>query len=439
MEERRETGFPDMARHDMTDRAQPGSTADPSEAEGPPVLDLDIALRLPGFSLDLQLVTSSRRVALFGASGSGKTLTLEVIAGLQRPRSGHVRVLGETFFDANTQRDLKPQERRTGYVPQDYHLFPHMSAAANVAYGLRGRQPGRSAELLELVGLADQASKRPRELSGGQRQRVAFARALAAGPRLLLLDEPFSALDDVVRSQLRRSLAELLDVVGTPSLLVTHDLLEATLLADTIVVIRDGRVEQVGSGETLMLRPANAYIADLVGMTNRLQAIVVTTEGASSWVRWGHDTLEVAAHLGPVGSPVTLGMRPERLRVIRVLEAEDQRPAGSATIDGDGHVEPNAGIGGRRAYGQSSILDAPLQTVDATVERVTLHGLERLLSVQTSAGLNLEARLAAVLEADVGALRPAPGDRVRLQLAPSDLWPLAGSGESKRGSTPDVV
>ena len=222
----------------------------------PATLALDFALQLGRFELAPRFTSASRRLALYGASGSGKSLTLEVVAGLVRPASGVVRVGGETFFDAARRLNLSPQARRVGYVPQQYLLFPHLSAAENVRYGLRDASNTRVHDLLELVGLLEHAHKRPHQLSGGQQQRVALARALASEPKVLLLDEPFAALDDIVRTSLRRYLAELLARLGTPTVLVTHDLVEATMLADEIAVYRSGRVVQLGPGDDLFLRPA---------------------------------------------------------------------------------------------------------------------------------------------------------------------------------------
>lgn len=359
------------------------------------VLALDFRLSLPGFDLAPRLTAHGRRLALFGASGSGKTLMLESIAGLRRPQSGLVHALGVRFFDARARIDLPPQARRVGYVPQDNHLFPHMSVAANVTYGLRDRLPGRVDELLELVGLGDAGKKRPPELSGGQRQRVALARALASEPRLLLLDEPFAALDQPVRRQLRTALAAMLERLGVPSVLVTHDLVEATLLADVIVVMRAGRVVQVGAGDDLLYRPADAYVADLVGMVNRLEVTVLSSGPTLSHVGWGGETLVVARDLGAPGTAVTLGIRPEAL----------------------GRADPVAGAVASQGYGRF---------VEVSVERVDSEGAESVLRGRTRAGHMVEARaFGSALAARTGAAWPPVGQNVRLRFDSRDLWPLA--------------
>src|SRR5438876_6881675 len=185
--------------------------------------------------------------ALLGPSGSGKSTVLRMIAGLERPTAGRIRIAQEDQTEASVQ------ERRVGFVFQHYALFRHMNVRDNVSFGLSVRrasrqdQRSRVGELLELVGLTGLAGRYPDQLSGGQRQRVALARALAPRPKVLLLDEPFGALDARVRRDLRRWLNELHDELGITSILVTHDQEEALELAQTVVVMNDGRVEQIGS------------------------------------------------------------------------------------------------------------------------------------------------------------------------------------------------
>ncbi len=351
-----------------------------------PAVDLDFALRLGRFELTPRLTSSSGRLALYGASGSGKSLTLEVIAGLVTPRSGVVRVGGTAFFDAARRLNLSPQARRVGYVPQQYLLFPHLSAAENVRYGLRdASRKHRVTELLELVDLLEHAHKRPNRLSGGQQQRVALARALASEPDVLLLDEPFAALDETVRASLRRYLAELLARLGTPTVLVTHDLVEATLLADEIAVYRDGRVVQLGSGDDLLLRPADRHVADLTGMTNRLGGTVVGRAGGLMQVRWFGHLLSAPDSHAPLGARVTLGLRPEH-----VLLARREHTART------------------RCY-------------PATVAQILPEGLDRLVTLQVQGGGGLEMRLS---ERVCRAYGLAPGVEVDVRLEPEYLWPL---------------
>ena len=222
-------------------------------------LELDIFASLEGFHLAPTFRTESSRLALFGASGSGKSLTLEAVAGLLTPQRGRIRTEGTLLFDSARGVDLKPQRRRVGYVAQGYHLFPHLTALQNVAYSFRDKRLGRkkASAWLGQMELAEFAMRYPHELSGGQQQRVALARALASEPRLLLLDEPFAALDDLVRTTLRRRVSDLLSHLEVPLVLVTHDLSEATMLADTLAVYEAGRVVQLGSAQEVMHRPVS--------------------------------------------------------------------------------------------------------------------------------------------------------------------------------------
>lgn len=207
---------------------------------------------------------------LFGPSGCGKTTVLRCLAGLERPKSGAIRWGEEVWFDADTNILLEPRRRGIGFVFQDYALFPHLDVGANVGYGLssftRGERRERVDEILSRYGLLDQATKYPHQLSGGQQQRVALARALILRPRLLLLDEPLSALDTAMREDLRADLCEQLRSLETPVILVTHDRQEARLLGDQLIVIHEGRVQQAGTGEEVFSHPANANVARALGV-----------------------------------------------------------------------------------------------------------------------------------------------------------------------------
>ncbi|MGH2943246.1 MAG: ABC transporter ATP-binding protein [Solirubrobacteraceae bacterium] len=202
--------------------------------------------------------------ALLGPSGCGKTTTLRLIAGLERPDAGEIVVGGRVM--SGPDRFVAAERRRIGMVFQDYALFPHMDVAGNVGYGL-GRKPdaGRIRETLELVGLAGSERRPVHELSGGQQQRVALARALAPTPDLVLLDEPFSNLDASLRDRLRQEVSEILRTAGVTALFVTHDQEEAMSIAETVAVMRDGRVEQAGTPEEVYLRPASRWMAAFLG------------------------------------------------------------------------------------------------------------------------------------------------------------------------------
>ena len=209
-------------------------------------LHVAFSYRLGSFELAPEFTAGDGITALVGASGAGKTLTLRAIAGLVAPQAGRIELQGDTLFDAGQGVAIAPQTRRIGVVFQQYALFPHLTVAQNVAYGLAQRtEAERQADVLSwlsLVGLEAYASRWPRELSGGQQQRVALARALAPAPRLLLLDEPFAAVDMGLRKRLREELRRLQRTVGTPMLLVTHDLDEVQQLADAVIVLDHGRV-----------------------------------------------------------------------------------------------------------------------------------------------------------------------------------------------------
>ncbi len=221
---------------------------DVQRAKDAPGHTLEVAFthRVGGFELAPHFIAGDGITALVGASGAGKTLTLRAIAGLIMPHAGRIAVQGDVLFDAAHRVQLPPQARRIGVVFQQYALFPHLTVAQNVAYGLPERpEVERQADVvrwLTLVGLGAYASRWPRELSGGQQQRVALARALAPVPRLLLLDEPFASVDMGLRRRLREELCRLQQTVGTPMVLVTHDLDEVRQIANDVIVLDQGRV-----------------------------------------------------------------------------------------------------------------------------------------------------------------------------------------------------
>jgi iron(III) transport system ATP-binding protein len=206
---------------------------------------------------------------LIGPSGCGKTSLLRAVAGLERCAEGRVTMAGETLSDAATGLHVAPEQRRIGMVFQDYALFPHLSVADNVAFGVAGLErtarAQRVQQMLDLVGLAHAARRAPHELSGGQQQRVALARALAPKPRLLLLDEPFSSLDVDLRERLAQEVRVILKDSGTTALLVTHDQLEAFAVGDVIGVMNKGRLEQWDDAYTLYHRPATRFVAQFIG------------------------------------------------------------------------------------------------------------------------------------------------------------------------------
>jgi molybdate transport system ATP-binding protein len=220
----------------------------------------DFRLALRSFELSLALDVE-RTVALVGPSGAGKSSVLRVIAGLARPEAGRVGLDDEVWVDVERRTFLPPEERRVGLVFQEYALFPHLSVRQNVAFG--GKK--RADELLERFRISHLAAARPGALSGGERQRVALARALARDPGVLLLDEPLAALDAHTKASVRVELEELLHGLSLPTLIVTHDYEDAVALAETVGVLVDGKLRQLGSPAELVARPDDPFVASFTG------------------------------------------------------------------------------------------------------------------------------------------------------------------------------
>lgn len=220
------------------------------------------------------VVGAGEVVCLLGPSGCGKTTALRIAAGLEPIRSGSVALDGKVV--SRPGHIVPPERRNLGLVFQDYALFPHMTIAGNVAFGLSKGVDTRSrvAAVLDQVGLGAYADSYPHELSGGQQQRVALARALAPEPRIILMDEPFSGLDARLRESVRDRTLHILKQSGSAVLMVTHDAEEAMHMADRIIVMRDGRVEQEGAPDTLYLRPANGFVAEFFGDVNKMKGTV---------------------------------------------------------------------------------------------------------------------------------------------------------------------
>lgn len=267
-------------------------------------------------------------VALLGPSGCGKTTTLRMIAGFVEASEGRI------FFGDRDVTNIPANKRNTGMVFQGFALFPHMTVAQNVAYGLEMRQIPKSdikrrvAEVLELVQLGRFAERMPRQLSGGQQQRVALARALVINPHVLLLDEPLSALDAKLRHEVRIQIRQLQQSLGLTTVFVTHDQEEALSLADRLVVMNAGKIEQIGSPSDLYERPATPFVADFIGKTNFFsgklsQGVFATDVG-------------LLLKVPPLSSPAALlGIRPEKISILR---------AGSGEVTGSGEVNTLAGI-----------------------------------------------------------------------------------------------
>ena len=223
-------------------------------------------------------VESGRILALLGPSGCGKTTTLRLIAGFETPDQGRIAIAGQTVADADRGIHVEPEARGVGVVFQDYALFPHLTIAQNVGFGLertsRSERRARVAQILDLVGLTDFGGRYPHELSGGQQQRVAVARALAPAPTLILLDEPFSNLDADLRAQMRDEVEKILRATGTTAIFVTHDQEEAFTIADQVGVLDQGRLEQVGAPEVIYHNPATPFVAEFVGAADFLPGLL---------------------------------------------------------------------------------------------------------------------------------------------------------------------
>lgn len=293
-----------------------------------PDLEVELHRKVGTFTLDVSLSVGPELVVLFGRSGAGKSLTLRAVAGLFQPERGRIVLNGRVLFDGSTRVNLSPQSRRIGYVPQSYALFPHMTAARNIAYALhslpRSDVARRVAGMLALVELSGLEQRRPAELSGGQQQRVALARALVREPDALLLDEPLSALDAPTRADLRRNLRELQRHFQIPVLFVTHDLAEAYFMADRIAVYGEGRILQMDTPGEVLRRPANRRVAELMGIKNIYAGRVLARGPAGGRVLVGEVELTTPAFSDSmpagsvaIGASVCLCVRPERIILVR--------------------------------------------------------------------------------------------------------------------------
>ncbi|HSM94305.1 MAG TPA: ABC transporter ATP-binding protein [Anaeromyxobacteraceae bacterium] len=263
---------------------------------------------------------------LFGPSGSGKSTALRALAGLDPDARGTISLAGEPWLDSSRAFSVPPQRRRVGFLFQDYALFPHLTVAGNVGYGLFGLgREARARRVAEVAGrlrIGDLLERRPAELSGGQRQRVALARALAPAPRLLLLDEPLSALDAPTREELRAELRRALEGSGVPAVVVTHDRVEALALGDRIAVMIEGRIRQVGPVREVFAGPSDLAVARVVGTENVLPVRLAGRGDGLVTVRAGEVEL-VAVDPG--------GLEAEAFACIRAEEVVLEEAAGAAS------------------------------------------------------------------------------------------------------------
>lgn len=394
--------------------------------------DLDLTIRAGEF------------IAVLGPSGCGKSTALNCLAGLLPLTAGSI------WMDDHRIDTLPPERRGFGMVFQNYALFPHLSVRRNIEFGLQMRRipraevARRAAEAIRLVQLEDQARKLPGQLSGGQQQRVAIARAVVLEPTLVLMDEPLSNLDSRLRLVMRTEIRRLHQSLGLTTVYVTHDQEEALSMADRLVVLNGGRVQQIGNPQELHARPANWQVADFMGYRNLFPASVVRASSDEALVDLdgGLRLLGVPARPVGEGDRVVLGVRPEDLEVVG--------PQGAAVPGADGGGEPD----GTSGSGADQVSGPPppggegrdrVERLRGTVEVVEFQGREQSVEVRADSGVRLHVRTDRVLRpGDTVQLRastrrllvfPAGG---RLPARPLGLGPAVPAQRSPRGATQRV-
>jgi molybdate transport system ATP-binding protein len=288
------------------------------------MLEVKVKRALEGFELDVAFSVNQEILSILGPSGSGKTMTLMCIAGLIRPDAGNIRLNGRVLFDSENGVCLPARMRRIGFVFQNYALFPYLTVAENIAYGIQNLTKQairkRVAQLLEIIHIPDLSHRYPRELSSGQQQRVALARAIAPEPELLLLDEPFSALDTPRRERLEYELLSLQQFYKGDILFVTHDLAQGYKLGSRIAVYEAGRVVQCDSKHKVIASPANRTAARLTGVKNLMEGHITRIEDSSVWAQvpeFGEPLRVVTEKAKSISlnQTVTIGMRPEYVQI----------------------------------------------------------------------------------------------------------------------------
>jgi molybdate transport system ATP-binding protein len=290
------------------------------------MIEVHVKKDLGHFSLNLSLSLQKGMTVLFGPSGSGKTLTLHTIAGLVEPDSGVIRVNGVIYFDKRGGVNLPIHRRRVGYVFQEPSLFPHMTVFENIAYGISDlpleERKRKVTPLIERMRLAGLERNLPHQISGGQKQRTALARALAASPLLLLLDEPFASLDQPVREKLRLDLLRIEKEDRTPLIFVTHDVEEAFVLSEELVVLDEGKIEQAGNKEDIFYRPQTHKVARFFGVKNIFRGKITEIDAGekvmTAWVEEKGFQVSLPYREGAVtGDGVRFCIRPEEIMILR--------------------------------------------------------------------------------------------------------------------------
>lgn len=289
------------------------------------MIEIQIKRNLPGFNLDVVVCVNQEILAILGPSGSGKTMTLRCIAGLDRPDEGFIKLNDRVLFDSESKINVPARARKIGFVFQNYALFPHLNVCENIAYGINSLEKNSADEkieqLMQRMHIADLGHRYPHQLSAGQQQRVALARAIAPGPDVLLLDEPFSALDTPRRERLEYELLMLQQYYQGDILFVTHDLAQGYKLGSRIAVFNKGRIVQCGPKNEVIFNPADRSVARLTGVKNMMEGIVVEKmdrQNTRVKVPQLEKPLRVAGgnHVdSQVGQAVTIGIRPEYISI----------------------------------------------------------------------------------------------------------------------------
>jgi molybdate transport system ATP-binding protein len=340
----------------------------------PGQITIEVSFRLP--------LAAPSVLILFGPSGSGKTTVLRSLAGLEWPERGRIEFDGQVWLDTAQGVRVPPQHRRLGYLFQEYALFPTHTVAGNIAFGLTdlsdAERRQRVAELVRLLQLEGLEGLRPGQLSGGQQQRAALARALARHPRLLLLDEPLSALDAPTRVRLRTELRNLLRQCAIPSIVVTHDWEDALALGDHMVVIKDGRMLQQGTPQAVFNAPTNAEVAAIVGMETILPGRILGSAGGLATVDVGGVKVVAVSDEGPDG------------KVFICIRAEDVvlEPVGTGSTSARNHLAGTV----RAIHAQGAVVRVEVECGFRLVAVITRGGMEEL-------GLGIGSPIVAAVKA----------------------------------------
>lgn len=291
-------------------------------------LSVDLEIALDDFMLKAQFEAGEDRLVLFGPSGAGKSTILKALAGLFEAQRGKIKLNERTLYDSMHGISLPPQSRRIGYVPQQYALFPHLTIAQNIAYGIPAElRPIRRAIIerwVRLMRLENQAYRKPPEVSGGQQQRAALARAMASEPELLLMDEPFAALDQVLRSHLREEIRRISEQFKIPIIIVTHDPVEAYSIGDRVVILHDGRILQVGKREDVFRSPSTPGLARLLGMSNIFKAEILSQDDRWAEARLFGQLMRIKTDHPPTHGWTQVGFRPEAVELNHPIKRDEE-------------------------------------------------------------------------------------------------------------------